>query len=164
MPLAAPASGGLLEIPEGISHIDLDEDGEDELVVKAWRDNFNAHGFYTISFYKEDENGRLTVLPFERSNGSFSDNIRTYSGAECWISDIRRYYGFGNSFLIFYQKDNHESMQDEVSVKASFYRLKENKEKLAGLPKWSFAKESEKLSKGKYCDVGEAIKAEEFVE
>ncbi|MCB1650746.1 MAG: hypothetical protein KDI46_01705 [Alphaproteobacteria bacterium] len=145
-------------IPGGMSPIDLDGDGVDEIVVKAWRDNFNAHGFYVVSFYKEDENKRLNIIPVEQDDGGFSEILRLYPAAECWISDIR----VDPDFLTLYQKTDYKTIQDKSRVNAYFYKLKENKEGIPGLPEWYFEKKYKVQSKGEYCDVREAIEAEIF--
>jgi hypothetical protein len=87
----------LSAIPIGISRIDLDGDGHLEVVVRAWRENFNAHGFFVLSFYSEDPErqalvkGRsapaaLGVIPVERGDGTvFATSISTDQGAECVV-------------------------------------------------------------------------------
>ena len=97
----ARAADVLVAIPDGISRTDLDGDGRQEIVVRAWRENFNAHGFFVLSFYFEQPDrqvsvgGRpspasLGVIPIERSDREgFANSVLTEQGAECMLRDFR---------------------------------------------------------------------------
>ena len=93
--LSWPVAGvGAAEDPvrlrSGPNAVDLDGDGRPDLVVKARRDNFNAHGFTHYAFYRHAPSGEWEVIPILRSpDASLQVGIATVEGADCILQDVR---------------------------------------------------------------------------
>jgi hypothetical protein len=61
---AENAKMSISSIPEGITEVDFDGDGTNELLVKARRENFNSHSYDFITVYKKTADGKFVVVPF----------------------------------------------------------------------------------------------------
>ena len=123
-------------IPEGVSYRDLDRDGTGEMIVKAWLDNFNAHGFYVVSFYKKSDEGRLVIIPFWQDN-KFINTFQTVQGAECTVEDIY----FENGTIVISRKDSTIPVCEEGKTDRQYYSIKHNKDGTPGTPEWYFEKD-----------------------
>ncbi len=133
-----------MEIPEGITEIDFDGDGTKEIIVKAWRGNFNAHGFYMISVYKED-GGRLLLIP-NHDNPIF----RTLHTADCTARDYFFLKQSNNIHLI-------EVMPQNSQTRFFVSGLFENKQGIPGWAEWYFEPLHTHSSNKKYCNLLEAL-------
>lgn len=151
-----------MSVPNGITSLDFNEDGVQEIIVGAQRDNFNAHGFSVFSFYKEDKDGVLHVIPLEspgNTGGSFDYFLQTAHGAECTVRNV---YFMGDVLLVAH-KSATVPVCEEGSVLFLFYRMVENTESAPGLPRWYFELFQQKESRGSFRDVDAAIKAEKSI-
>lgn len=58
----APAFAGddkpfvIVDLNEGINYLDLNNDGKNDMVVKSWWENNNAHGYYQYTFHIHKSN------------------------------------------------------------------------------------------------------------
>jgi hypothetical protein len=96
------AQESFLSIQNGISHIDITGDGKPETLIKAWRENFNAHGFYTIQFLQNEKNNNLSVIGVESplENQEIYSFLQTEGGSDCITKDYRILQKGIASFLI----------------------------------------------------------------
>lgn len=67
----APAIAGdepsmIIDLKEGINYIDFNNDGRKDMVVKAWRENNNAHGYYMYVFLINNPDAELKRKEMER--------------------------------------------------------------------------------------------------
>lgn len=144
-------------IPEGLSYINQGK--QELLVVKAWRDNFNAHGFYMISIYKKDKSGRLYIIPLEndtKEEASLINQIQTSHGADCTTRDVF----IKSSKIVIAEKQFAMPVCSRAPVIFSVYSLEENTESMPGTPKWYLKRTQKEQSKSTYKDVHEAFLAE----
>jgi hypothetical protein len=166
------AESALVTIPIGISHIDLDGDGRQEMIVRAWRDNFNAHGFFISSFYSDDPDrqalvaGRalpaaLGVIPIERADTKeFVASISTEQGAECLLRDFRLLRSDQRILLVEAQRRKGDGYDDRQSVLFTIYQIRKNEDGLPGLPDAYFSSLDQYQTERTYCDVTDAFDAE----
>ena len=161
---AAPAS--IVKLSDGITYADISGDGKKGMIVKARRENFNAHGFDVISFYIKS--------PIIKGNASVWNIVPVFAGkkemleltvsggADCVLHDfriIKSEHGKG-ARLIIANREIRESYFEESSVMFEYFSLYKNSEGTVGEPLYYFKKTSESKAKGKYCDVGEAFMKE----
>lgn len=152
----AYAAGEAIEIPAGINSVDFDGDGADETVVKAWRGNGNAHGFYALSFYKTGEAGALTLLPVEE-DGDYREMLFTAQGADCAVTDYWLLREGAQTKLLKLERDMGQSYAEDNRVTYEVYGLNRNEEGLPGVPEAYFRLEKQGRTDRAYCDVGEAL-------
>lgn len=159
----SPSAGNaksLKAFQNGISHIDLDADEHREIIVKADRENNNAHSYHVLSFYKKTAAERLAVIPVEKPDDSgYTDMLSTQQGADCTIRDYALIKGNGNSAprLIRARRSLDEGYAAQARVTFTIYTLGKNKKEIAGMPNHYFAVKARKKSKQRYCDVGSAL-------
>jgi hypothetical protein len=168
----ARAADALVAIPDGISRIDFDGDGRQEIVVRAWRENFNAHGFSVLSFYFERPDRQasveerslpasLGVIAVERlDREGFTNSVSTEEGAECMLRDFRLLQSGGEVMLLAAERPFGSGYDDTQAVLFTVYALTRNEEGLPGLPDAYFAVVRQYESERAYCDAGDALQAE----
>jgi hypothetical protein len=161
---AAPAS--VVQLSDGVTHADISGDGQKGMIVKARRENFNAHGFDVISFYIQSPltDGGTSVwniVPVFTGNKEMFE-VTVSGGADCVLHDFRLVKSEpGNGVrLIIANREIRESYFEESSVTFEYYTLNKNNEGEVGVPRYYFEKTSTSKAKGKYCDVGEAFMKE----
>jgi hypothetical protein len=168
------AESALATIPIGVSRIDLDGDGRQEMIVRAWRENFNAHGFFISSFYSEDPYrqalvaGRalpaaLGVIPIERADTKeFVASISTEQGAECLLRDFRLLPSDQGMLLVEALRRKGHANDDRQSVLFTIYQIRKNEDGLPGLPDAYFSSLDQYETEGTYCDVTDAFDTEGY--
>lgn len=156
----------VVKLSYGTNQVDFNNDGKNDLVVLARRENFNAHGFDVVSFYSEQpqDGNKAKVLGivsiFDKSNEKLTLNIS--GGADCILNDFRLLKPkIGNeSLLIIANRKMSESFYEENTVTFSYYKLENNSSGEVGFPFKCFKISNVSESKAKYCDVSEALSAE----
>ena len=83
-----------VRLPTGINRVDLNDDGEMDVVVVAHRGNFNAHGYTVYQFMISDQSGRYShaqwlLVPFEKVDTTLIDHRTTIEGADCILQSVR---------------------------------------------------------------------------
>jgi len=166
------AEGALEAIPLGISHIDFNGDRRPEIVVRAWRENFNAHGFFVLSFYSEDPARQALVagrsvsaplgsIPVKRLNGEeFATTLWTEQGADCVLTDFRLLRSGQRIMLVQAERGEGRGYDDRRAVVFTVYELRQNDAELPGLPDSYFSPVGHYQTKRRYCDVTDAFDAE----
>jgi len=143
--------------------------GQEALVFRAWRENFNAHGFGVITFYLRSKTdgtpARWALIPF-LSHGKDGDKdhleLTTSGGADCQLHDFRLLMtpdGREVSVIVA-DRDMGESYVDTQTVHFDYYTLAENAEGIPGWPPFYFKAVKTVDAKAKYCDVNEAFDKE----
>lgn len=163
--LRGPAESPGRPIPRslvnGLNEIDLDGDGIADAIVKAWRENFNAHGFFNYSFYRRTRKGDWEVIPIERDRaGVPSIGFNTAQGADCVLSDLRIHPNGGDVRLVVGAREIGDSYADSRIVTFTWYALKRNEDGTPGMPSLYFAKTRSESTRNAYCDVNEAFERE----
>lgn len=161
---AAPAS--VVQLSDGVTHTDISGDGQKGMIVKARRENFNAHGFDVISFYIQSPlivggSSVWNIVPVFTGNKEMLE-LTVSGGADCVLHDFRLIKsepGKGVR-LIIANREIRESYFEESSVTFEYYTLNKNSKGAVGDPLYYFKKTNVLKAKGKYCDVGEAFMKE----
>lgn len=159
-------SYSLVKLNYGVNRVDFNNDGSDDLIILANRENFNAHGFGVVSFYSEqpqdqDKQKKLgAVSIFEKDKEKFSLNVS--GGAGCLLNDFRllKPKSGNQALLIIASRKFSESFIEENVVTFSYYRLENNSTGEIGRPFAYFNLSEIHQSKSKYCDVTKAFQSE----
>jgi hypothetical protein len=156
----------VVKLSYGTNQVDFNNDGKEDLVVLARRENFNAHGFDVVSFYSEQpQDGNkakvLGIIPiFDKNNEKLTFNVS--GGADCILNDFRLLkpkLGI-QSLLIIANRKISESFYEKNTVTFSYYNLEKNSSDEVGFPFSYFKFSKVDQAKAKYCDVNEAFSAE----
>jgi len=160
----------VITLQNGPNQVDIDGDGQTDLIFIAWRENYNAHGFDMVTFYvlyKDAWQARQQwyLIPFFDEKGVPREtSYRTTMGADCVLSDLRvlRPVSPANApvTVIIGDRDFGASYADVALVKFRVYRLAHNKEGLPGEPPYYFKLERTLRGHKKYCDINEAFRKE----
>jgi hypothetical protein len=152
---AAKAADRLMEIPNDITSVSLDGKSHD-MIVKAYRENYNAHSYYSITFYNKDDN--LQLVPIERSiHKPLADELTTSQGADCVLVDYRLAIFDHKTYVVEARRDFGETFGDTTNVQLTIYSLTHNSEGLPGWPSAYFSVFRTWKAKKQYCDVTETF-------
>ena len=139
------------------------------LAFRAWRENFNAHGFDVVTLYMQDkEDGQKptwNVLPIY---GDAADAEKEHleltvgGGADCVLHDFRLLLppDGHTAELVVAQRDPGESFADAAAVHFDYYVLTKNVDGVPGWPRFYFKLQKSAKAKSTYCDVNEAFDKE----
>jgi hypothetical protein len=156
----------VVKLNYGLNRIDFDNDGKEDLVILARRENFNAHGFDAVSFYSEQpQNGNKQLIQgivsiFDKDKENFI--IKVSGGADCVLHDFRllKPNNGSQTLLIIADRKLSESYYEENAVAFSYYNLEHNSLGEIGYPFLYFKFFKTEQAKRKYCDVNEAFREE----
>jgi hypothetical protein len=166
----ASEGNGLTVIPvdNGVNTLTLL--GEPAMVVRAWRENYNAHGFDVVSFYVRDkasgEKAYWNVVPVfaQASRDALSERleITVGGGADCVLHDFRLLHSNDDKrvMLVVAQRDMGDSFADPATVHFTWYDLAKNEDEAPGEPWLSFRQTRVTQATKSYCDVEEAFDKE----
>ncbi len=151
-----------IKLKYGFNRVDLDGDGNRDMVFIARRRNFNAHSFDIVSFYINEPGSNVTwhVAPFLRDRPEYS--LRTSGGADCMLHDYR-IYAAGKKrkkVVVLAHRDFSRSFNEMNTVRFEFYRLVKNRKGIPGEPAYYYKRFKTITAKKKYCDVNQALKSE----
>jgi hypothetical protein len=167
--VAADGSGPkVIPVDNGVNTITLL--GEPAMAVRAWRENYNAHGFDVVSFYVRDkaagEKAFWNVVPVfgQVLKGDTAERleITVGGGADCVLHDFRllRSGDDKHVMLVIAQRDMGESFADAAPVHFTWYDLVRNEEEAPGDPWLSFRQTRVTQAMKPYCDVEDALDKE----
>jgi len=167
-PQGAQAFSGWTSIllKNGPNELDIDGDGRQDLVFVAWRDNYNAHGYGLVTFYRRGPSEELTweLVPFFDAKPQGEDSFHTVHGADCQLRGIavaRRTSSPSEPITVVVgDRDFGRSFDDSASVTFIVYRVEKNADGTPGRPPVYLEAERTITSRSKYCDVNEAFAAE----
>ncbi|ACD66527.1 MAG TPA: hypothetical protein DEA57_02755 [Sulfurihydrogenibium sp.] len=155
-------------ISNGLNYLDLDGDGEKDIIVKGYRNNISAHTFSVISFYlsrkidsQEKSNiKRLDIISIGQLPDKEEYQLFTHEGADCILRDFRL-VKIKNSKKVYLIKaerylSGEKTYADKDTVKFTIYELQYDDTD----DRFSFNKINEFRATRKYCDVNEAFKQE----
>lgn len=136
--------------------------GTDFQVFRAWRENYNAHGFDVVTFYSRNNDTWGLVPLFDESKGNEKLELTAGGGADCRLQDFRMLVSPDGSAaqLLVAKRDPGNSYLDPEAVHFVYYELKKNEESLPGAPLFFFQTTKRVDSKAAYCDVNDAINNE----
>lgn len=156
----------VVKLSYGTNRVDFNNDGKEDLVVLARRENFNAHGFDVVSFYSEqpkDGNkpkilGIISIFDKDKEKSI----LEVSGGADCLLYDFRllKPKNGNQTLLIFAARKLSEGYYEENTVTFSYYKLENNSSGDIGHPFTYFKLSEVQQAKAKYCDVNEAFRVE----
>ncbi|WP_439889739.1 hypothetical protein ACS7SF_10545 [Ralstonia sp. 25C] len=167
---AAQAGYTLMPVHNGVNALKLR--GYDAIAVRAWRENFNAHGFDVVTFFVRDgAAGRAqpwSLVPVFRrgergGNGEQEQlHITASGGADCLLHDFRLMLAQGGkpAILILANREAGTSYAADANVRFDYYVLTENTDGTPGYPKLSFRWQKSQQARAQYCDVNRAFDQE----
>ncbi|MFL6600464.1 MAG: carbapenem self-resistance protein CarG family protein [Steroidobacteraceae bacterium] len=154
----------------GITKVQLTPDGVRGLLVRARRDNGNAHGFDVLSIYalahsSEVRDAEFLVLPVWEVGKEGKEKERleltVSGGADCKLQDFRFLVGPGSDLqLVTAQREFGTSYADAAQVTFTYFSLKHNSAAEIGRPLYYFESTTSSRAKKRYCDVNDAFKQE----
>jgi carbapenem resistance CarG-like protein len=159
-------SMAVVPLRNGPNQVDLDGDGRMDLVFVAWRENFNAHGFRYVTFYRSTrDTPAWNLVPFfKQDERADFTSFQSYHGADCTLRDIRllrpRAVSAAPTVAVVAERQFGESFDAQEVVTFTVYRAARNREEVPGSPAFSFRAAGTIVSKAAYCDVGEAFASE----
>jgi hypothetical protein len=153
------------DISNGINYLDLDGDGEKDVIVKGYRNNISAHTFSAISFYlsrkidNQKKFRRLDIISIE-SPDKEEYQLFTHEGADCILRDFRlvKIKSSKKIYLIKAERSlsGEKTYADKDTIKFTIYELQYDDTD----DRFLFNKINELKSTKKYCDVNIAFKQE----
>ncbi|WP_322044403.1 carbapenem self-resistance protein CarG family protein [Paraburkholderia sp. J67] len=164
---AAPAVQGARVIPvnNGINTLKLQ--GQHAMAVRAWRENFNAHGFDVVTMYVQDggaKPGAWNIVPVFDHDAVKPEHLEIVAsgGADCMLRDFRLVSAADgkSTSLVTATRDMGDSYADAAKVRFDYYVLTENDEGSAGHPRMYFEWKSSRTASRPYCDVNDAFRDE----
>jgi hypothetical protein len=158
----------VLTVNNGVNQLTLL--GEPAMAMRAWRENYNAHGFDTVSFYVRDkaagEQAFWNVVPVfgQVTRGDTAERleITVGGGADCVLHDFRLLRSDDDKrvMLVIAQRDMGDSFADAAPVHFTWYELTKNVDETPGDPWLSFRQARVTQAAKPYCSVEEAFDAE----
>jgi len=153
-------------ISNGLNYLDLDGDGEKDIIVKGYRNNISAHTFSAISFYlsrkidSQKKFRRLDIISIGHVPDKEEYQLFTHEGADCILRDFRL-VKIKNSKKVYLIKaerylSGEKTYADKDIIKFAIYELQYDDTD----DRFSFNKINEFRATRKYCDVNEAFKQE----
>src|SRR5437762_2731192 len=151
----------VLALNEGPNNLQLKGWAPPDMVMRAWRENFNAHGFYFYTFYaqhpdSEDGRTRWELIPFMVGN-HFENGIATSQGADCVLRELRvvRPKQTPNPVTVLVaDREMKGTYADTERVTFSVYELRTNTAGRPGEPGIAFYRVRTIPARRQYCDVG----------
>jgi hypothetical protein len=144
--------------------------GHDMLVFRAWRGNYNAHGFDAVTLYLldkgDDGRGTWTLVPvFTKKEDDEKEHheITVSGGADCLLHDFRLLIAADKvhpPMLVIANRDAGASFADPAAVHFEYYELAENVTGTPGWPHFYFKATRSATADAEYCDVNEAFDKE----
>jgi hypothetical protein len=166
---AWPIAGAkVIALPEGPTALDLLGSGRLGLVVRGYRNNYNAHSFHVLTFYvtyPDSESGapHWDIVPFT-TGADYQLTFSTTQGADCVLRDLRLLKPARSvpsaMILVVGERAFGESYAAAAPVTFSLYELATNTDMSPGEPGIYFARTASFQSRGTYCDVDEAFAKE----
>jgi hypothetical protein len=154
----------VVKLHYGENRVDFNNDGVEDLIVLAKRENFNAHGFDVVSFYANESQSSKEPLGVVSIFDQNKENLtlEVSGGADCVLHDFRLLkskHGKG-ALLIVADRIMSDSYFENNSVSFKYFRLEANPEGVVGRPSLYFSLSEVRQAKLKYCDVNEAFRSE----
>ena len=129
-------------------------------VVKARRENYNAHSYDFYTFYqvsKNDPTWQVATLELQKDKPE-ADSFKTVEGADCILADLTLYMIKKKPILIVATRTGGYAEQKPVKMVRLEWQT--NKEQIPGFASSSFSMRSEKTTRQGYCSVREAVRTE----
>jgi hypothetical protein len=155
----------VIHIPYGITDVQLTADGLRGVLVRAWRDNFNAHGFDVLSIYArptsaEDASPNFLLVPVWEGDKERLE-LTSAGGADCRLTDFRFISTLGSDLqLVTAQREFGTSYADPAAVTFTYFTLKRNSSFEVGRPMYYFESTGSRRARKPYCDVEDAFAQE----
>jgi hypothetical protein len=142
--------------------------GQRAFAMRAWRENYNAHGFDVVTFYvraKDEAGESLHLVPlFQTEAGNIKERyeITASGGADCQLHDFRlvQQNGQQSTRLIVADREYGDTFVSPGIVHFTYYDLAQNTDGVPGLPPLYFEARKRLDSRQVYCDVNEAFDKE----
>lgn len=163
VPAYAQEQERLTEIHDGLTKTDLTGDGVPEIVLKAWRENFNAHGYYVIQLLKLRGNSTNSFDIIGIDYGSdvpipFAHELQSRSTADRITQDQRFVYMGKQAFLIEATLSQKGSCCADVPVTFRFFKMSYNREGVPGTTQYYFELTKEWTTANAYPDLNQAFR------
>jgi hypothetical protein len=155
----------VVHVGYGITKVQLTRDGVQGVLIRGWRESFNAHGFDVVSIYavtqsKDEKEPGFLVIPVWDGEKERLE-LSAGGGADCKLDDFRFVGGPGRDLqLVTAHRELGASYASAAEVTFIHYALEHNTSGEPGRPRYYFESTQSSKAKTPYCDVDEALKQE----
>jgi hypothetical protein len=150
-------------IDNGITNIDVDGDGQKDLIVKGYVDNISPHSvdIYTFYILKYDSINNKNIYNLVKINFTKEEQyyVGTSRGADCDLLDIRigKFdLNFKSLQLIIGERESGVTYVDQMPVTFTYFHLNYDED----FNQYIYEPYKKVVSKNKYCNVQEAFEKE----
>lgn len=156
----------VVKLGYGINQADFNNDGVDDAIILARRENFNAHSFDVVTLYSQRTPDGATlkrwniVTIFNKNKEQLT--LKVSGGADCILYDFRLLKPTTgvHALLILANRKLSKSYFEENAVNFDYYELRYNSKGEIGFPVAYFKYLKTVQAKKKYCDVNKAFRSE----
>ncbi|WP_162600739.1 hypothetical protein [Paraburkholderia sp. C35] len=157
----------VFSITNGINRLRLH--GSEAMIVRASRENFNAHGFDVVSIFVRNDigpgSGTWSIVPMFHSDAGVDHedlHLLVGGGADCQLHDFRLLTSSNanSAQLILADREPGTSYADAANVHFNYYVLSENSAESPGHPMLYFNWYKSQSARAQYCDVNRAFDQE----
>ena len=144
-------------IHNGITHIDLNGDTKEDVIISSYVDISNSHNSKSYTFFILEHSGKREI--WQRIVWEVKDKLQmdfnTLEGADCILRDFRliRFHRRIRPILVMAEREFGQSYADKMPVKFTYFHLFKNKDHFPGDAYWKYVPQKVIKSKKKYCDV-----------
>lgn len=177
-----------LALPFGPTALDLNQDGQNDLVMRSWRESHNGDGYAILSFhvnsgpdaeiFTDARDAERDPAPPPRSGdlwetvmietdrpGVFDDAIREAESGHCALRKAALFQprlagpDDDSVLLLVAEKRGYDSVFDRLSVSLTFHALAVDEIGVPGAPRYRFQRVHRLDTRERYCDAGVALEA-----
>lgn len=141
-------------IDNGINYVDLNNDGEKDLIVRGHYHNISAHDYDVFSFYINHKIFDNTYQIVKTTSNEF--NIKNQNGADCQLKTIKVISINNKNKILIALREIGKSYADDEIVKFTIFNI--GFDEITST--FSLQEEKTFQTSKKYCDVNEAIENE----
>ncbi|ELQ9311977.1 CpmJ protein [Serratia marcescens] len=143
-------------LKDGISQLDLNQDGGKDYVAVAQFDNNTSHPNLGLTFFIKRPDGGYSIMPVTNSDKFTWFDYRLSAAADFLVQDNRLFLSEKHYFLVAARKQG-ENIFDPAKVILTVYRFKESQND-PGVPLYEWSEQKHLVTQNTYQSADEAYK------